>query len=74
MSGRSLDSSLAWEARERAAVGEVMKIRFYPFVHERADGLRVYDPDGNEYLDLIAGAGVVQTGHRHPRVRDAIVD
>jgi 4-aminobutyrate aminotransferase len=71
---RPLDSSLAWEARELQAIGAVMKIRFYPFVHERGEGTRVFDADGNEYLDLIAGAGVVQTGHRHARVRDAIVD
>jgi 4-aminobutyrate aminotransferase len=53
-------------------MGAVHKIRFYPFVLERAEGVRVWDPDGNEYLDLIGAAGVLQTGYRHPRVREAI--
>jgi 4-aminobutyrate aminotransferase len=34
--------------------------------------VRVWDADGNEYLDLIAGGGVLQTGSRHPAVRRAI--
>jgi 4-aminobutyrate aminotransferase len=59
--------------REAAAMGRVHKIRFYPLVVERAEGVRVWDADGNEYLDLIAGGGVMQTGFRHPRVRAAIV-
>jgi 4-aminobutyrate aminotransferase len=51
-----------------------MKIRFYPFVVARAEGVRLWDPDGNEYLDFIAGGGVMQTGYRHPRVRKAILE
>lgn len=70
---RRLDRSLEIVERERAAVGDVMKIRFYPFVVAEADGVRLLDADGNEYLDLIAGAGVVQAGYRHPRIREAIV-
>ena len=35
--------------------------------------MHVWDVDGNEYLDLIASAGVVQTGYAHPRVREAAV-
>jgi 4-aminobutyrate aminotransferase len=73
MSKRPLERTLACVAREHDAIGEVMKIRFYPFVVAEAEGVRVRDQDGNEYLDLIAGAGVVQAGYRHPKVRDAIV-
>jgi len=71
---RKLDRSMALLAREQAAMGNVHKIRFYPLVVERAEGTRVWDADGNEYLDLMAGAGVTQAGFRHPRVRQAIVD
>lgn len=55
-------------------MGGVHKIRFYPFVLERAEGVRVWDVDGNEYLDMIAAGGVLQTGSGHPRVRAAIRD
>lgn len=39
---------------------------------ERAEGIYVYDKNGNRYLDLIAGISVGNLGHRHPRVVDAI--
>src|SRR5450432_2293370 len=38
----------------------------------RAEGLYVYDAAGKEYLDLIGGISVCNTGHRHPRVVQAI--
>ena len=38
----------------------------------RAEGCRVWDADGREYLDLSAGFGVAALGHRNPRVLAAI--
>lgn len=67
---RSL-SDMALE-REGASIGKVMKIRIYPFVPVSAEGTRLTDIDGKEYLDFIAAAAVVQTGYRHPAVQQAI--
>ena len=39
---------------------------------DRAEGVYLYDTKGNRYLDLIAGIGVSNVGHRHPRVVQAI--
>ena len=74
MEERPLTQTHAWLGREAAAMGGVHKIRFYPFVLERSDGVRVWDVDGNEYLDLIAAGGVLQTGTGHPQVREAVLD
>jgi len=38
----------------------------------KAEGLYLYDPAGKAYLDLIGGISVCNTGHRHPRVVEAI--
>lgn len=38
----------------------------------RAEGCHLYDAAGKEYLDLIGGISVCNTGHRHPRVVAAI--
>jgi 4-aminobutyrate aminotransferase-like enzyme len=38
----------------------------------RAEGCRVWDAEGREYLDLSAGFGVAALGHRNPRVLEAI--
>lgn len=43
----------------------------HPVYIDRAENARVWDTDGNEYIDLIAGIGVLNTGHRHPKVMSA---
>ena len=43
----------------------------HPFFVARAEGTRVWDTEGREYLDFIGGIGVLNTGHRHPRVVEA---
>jgi len=40
----------------------------------KAEGLYLYDVSGKRYLDLIGGISVCNTGHRHPRVVQAIKD
>jgi len=39
---------------------------------ERAEGVFIYGPSGEKYLDLISGVSVSNTGHRHPRVVQAV--
>src|SRR5512133_81651 len=39
---------------------------------ERAEGSFLYGPDGKDYIDLISGVSVSNTGHRHPRVVEAV--
>ena len=39
---------------------------------DRAEGTRVWDVDGKEYLDFTSGIGVLNTGHRHPHVVRAV--
>jgi acetylornithine/succinyldiaminopimelate/putrescine aminotransferase len=41
---------------------------------EKAEGVYMYGPRGERYLDLISGIGVSNVGHRHPRVLAAIHD
>jgi len=38
----------------------------------RGEGTRVWDVDGNEYLDLLAGIAVSALGHGHPAVQAAV--
>jgi 4-aminobutyrate aminotransferase-like enzyme len=37
-------------------------------IWSRAEGCRVWDADGREYLDLSAGFGVAALGHRNPKI------
>ncbi|MFY7840493.1 MAG: aspartate aminotransferase family protein [Lacibacter sp.] len=38
----------------------------------KAEGCNMWDADGKEYIDLIAGISVCNVGHRHPKVVAAI--
>ena len=38
----------------------------------KGDGMKVWDTDGNEYLDFFAGIAVTNVGHCHPKVTQAI--
>src|SRR5437870_11073382 len=45
-----------------------------PVTFVRGDGVRLYDADGREYLDLLSGIGVAALGHAHPGLARAIAD
>jgi predicted acetylornithine/succinylornithine family transaminase len=44
----------------------------HPVRFVRGEGARLWDADGNEYLDFLSGISVSSVGHCHPRVVDAI--
>jgi acetylornithine/N-succinyldiaminopimelate aminotransferase len=43
-----------------------------PVEFVRGSGASLWDADGNEYLDFLAGISVVNVGHCHPRVVEAV--
>ena len=44
----------------------------YPIFMERGRGSRIYDVDGNEYIDWMMAFGALPLGHAHPEVVEAI--
>ncbi len=44
----------------------------YPFFTARAQGSRLYDEDGNNYLDYSLAYGPMILGHAHPEISDAV--
>jgi 4-aminobutyrate aminotransferase/(S)-3-amino-2-methylpropionate transaminase len=67
---RALDSLASVAARDRY-VPRGLANTHNIFV-TRAEGTRVWDADGQEYLDFTSGIGVLNTGHRHPQVVRAV--
>ncbi len=43
-----------------------------PVEFVRGEGTRLWDDEGNEYLDFLTGISVTQLGHCHPRVVEAV--
>ncbi|MDA1000056.1 MAG: aspartate aminotransferase family protein [bacterium] len=46
----------------------------YPIALVRGEGCRLWDADGKEYLDFVAGLAVCNLGHCHPAVVKALRD
>ena len=57
--------------RKNAAIsrGVGMTTQIYA---DRAENSEIWDKDGNRYIDFAAGIAVVNTGHRHPKVMEAV--
>ena len=58
------------QAREQRHV--LQTYRRQPVVFVRGEGVRLYDAEGREYLDLLSGIGVAALGHAHPALVRAI--
>jgi acetylornithine/N-succinyldiaminopimelate aminotransferase len=58
------------QALEREAV--MATYLRHPVEFVRGEGTRLWDDEGNEYLDFLTGISVAQLGHCHPRVVEAV--
>ncbi|WP_419834426.1 diaminobutyrate--2-oxoglutarate transaminase [Endozoicomonas atrinae] len=48
--------------------------RSFPKTFHRAQGEFLYDENGNEYLDFLAGAGTLNYGHNHSVFKEALLE
>ncbi len=48
--------------------------RSFPTVFNEAKGSKMWDEDGNEYLDFFSGAGALNYGHNDPKMKEALID
>jgi predicted acetylornithine/succinylornithine family transaminase len=44
----------------------------FPVEFVRGEGTRLWDAEGNEYLDFLCGISVTSLGHCHPRIVEAV--
>lgn len=56
--------------REQAVARGVGQI--HPVFIERAENATIVDVEGHHYIDFAGGIAVLNTGHRHPKVMDAV--
>ena len=70
-------SKQLWErAKNSLASGVSSQFRLYnqphPMFYERAKGARIWDVDGNEYIDFTLSQGPMLIGHSNPKVLKAV--
>jgi len=63
-------SNAEWATRgDKVFIGTYSR---FPAAMVRGSGCRLWDADGKEYLDFLAGIAVCSLGHCHPRITEAI--
>src|SRR5712691_236917 len=60
------------QARESRHV--LQTYRRAPVTFVRGQGVRLYDIDGREYVDLLSGIGVASLGHAHPALARVVAE
>ncbi|CAG8438024.1 6826_t:CDS:2 [Ambispora gerdemannii] len=45
-----------------------------PVVFAKAQGVHVWDPEGNKYMDFLSAYSAVNQGHCHPKIVKALCD
>ena len=66
----SMNNESLMQRREQAVARGVGQI--HPVFVQHAENATIVDVEGNHYLDFAGGIAVLNTGHRHPRVIDAV--
>ena len=64
-----LNAQIAERRNEAISQGVGMQTQVYV---ERASNSEVWDVEGKRYIDFAAGIAVVNTGHCHPRIMEAV--
>ncbi|MEG3133836.1 4-aminobutyrate--2-oxoglutarate transaminase [Rouxiella sp. T17] len=59
------------EQRRKAATPRGVSV-MYDFYASKAENATLWDEQGREFIDFTAGIAVLNTGHRHPKVVEAV--
>jgi 4-aminobutyrate aminotransferase len=60
-----------WQSRKELATARGVGVLTQVFA-ARAENAEVWDVEGKRYIDFAGGIGVLNTGHRHPKVMAAV--
>jgi predicted acetylornithine/succinylornithine family transaminase len=62
------------DIQERESRYVLQTYKRQPVVFVKGRGVRLYDSEGREYLDLVSGIGVASLGHAHPGLAAVIAE
>jgi acetylornithine/succinyldiaminopimelate/putrescine aminotransferase len=74
LAGRSGERYALHERHLNHQLPRMLRTLGFDKVYERAEGAYFWDAEGNDYLDMLAGFGVMGLGRHHPVVRKALHD
>ncbi|MBN8488666.1 MAG: 4-aminobutyrate--2-oxoglutarate transaminase [Burkholderiales bacterium] len=71
LDAKTAATNQALMARRRAALPTGLGQTYEVFV-DRAENAEVWDVEGKRYIDFAGGIAVLNTGHRHPKIVEAV--
>ncbi|MCP5088211.1 MAG: aminotransferase class III-fold pyridoxal phosphate-dependent enzyme [Rhodobacteraceae bacterium] len=72
---QKINSQAEWISRAQQVLPAAGFGNFDPgMVIAKGEGSRVWDEDGNEYIDYLIGSGPMLLGHGHPEVMEAVLE
>ena len=66
-----MNTNQSFVARREAAVSRGISAGM-PFYIDRAENAEMWDIEGKRFIDFAGGIAVLNTGHRHPKVMEAV--
>src|SRR6186997_2024733 len=69
-----IETTTVDQVQAREARHVLQTYRRQPITFVRGEGVRLFDAEGREYLDLLSGIGVASLGHAHPGLTRVIAD
>src|SRR4030095_3156537 len=60
-----------WQSRKEQATARGVGVLTQVYA-ARAENAEIWDVEGKRYIDFAGGIGVLNTGHRHPKVIAAV--
>ncbi|THH19164.1 hypothetical protein EW146_g1940 [Bondarzewia mesenterica] len=67
-------ATASWSILPHEPLGSGGRYHPLPVVFDRAQGAKVWDPEGREYIDMLSAYSAVNQGHCHPRIVAALVE
>ncbi|MEA4827773.1 MAG: aminotransferase class III-fold pyridoxal phosphate-dependent enzyme, partial [Clostridium sp.] len=71
---KNIDKCKAIVEKDKKMYAQAGKIPYFPLAVKKGQGAIIEDADGNEYIDLLASAAMLNTGHCHPKIVEAITE
>lgn len=68
------DLTARFAAAIPGGVNSNVRLEVADVIFAKGEGARLWDVDGNEYLDYVLGQGPAFLGHAHPRMASAVAD
>lgn len=57
---------------DKEIYSQASRLAYFPLVIKKGKGVKLFDIDGNEFIDFLSSAGAINTGHAHPKIVEAI--